>query len=810
MKTKSKILCFYGLIFLAWIIFGSNASNPPDGKTNAPFNGFCTECHSGGSFNGTVGISGIPSTVMAGETYPVTLTVTVTQGSPVRAGFQMVSVFTPGNTNAGDFMTNSADEGTSSAGGREYIDHRGAKNFSGGEASWTFNWKAPDGPHGATITMYYAGNITNGNISSSGDRPVSGNTSFTLDAGSTPVVATISSHTNVSCNGGNDGSATASGSGGTPPYTYAWSNGANTATASNLTAGNYTVTISDNSSMSTASVNITQPAVLNTAVSGNNVLCNGGNTGSATANPSGGTAPYQYLWSNSLTSKTISNLSAGSYQVTVTDSHGCTETGSVMISQPSALNIVVNATDETAPMASDGTATVNASGGTSPYSYAWSNGANTSNLSNLAPGSYQVTVTDANQCQQVGMATVQGISCSLVATVSETPVTCFGESTGSAMISVTGAQNPVSYAWSHGQMGASATGLMAGMYDATVEDDNGCQTIVPVTITQPQEISIHLAANPLSCPDADDGDIFAMVSGGLTPYNYAWSNGGMSSSLTGIPAGNYQLTVTDANGCMQEASIALTVQDTTLPVLVTQGGAVYLDSLGLVVIPVDLPFVGGVDNCEVDSLWAVEASVSCGQLGQVEITYMARDVAGNISEETATITVIDTIAPYFLTCVEDIEVDTGTMVMYDLPEAFDNCGIDTFLLAEGLPSGSVFPPGETKVSYMAVDQSGNIGCCSFFVYVGGTVSTIDETFSQDINVFPNPVKTNLKIGVESEDPGPMALSIFNAAGQQVFEIDSQYLFGGLLDLDLAGLSKGIYFIRIVQQQKTAIRKIFKE
>lgn len=812
MKTKYKIICFYSLIFLAWVIFSSRSDNPPDGRTNAPFDSFCTGCHSpSGAINGTVDISGLPSVVMGGETYEVTVTVTVSQGSPVRAGFQMVSVFTPGNTNAGDFTNFPSGVGSNTAGGREYVEHRGPRNFNGGQASWTFDWIAPDGPDGATITMYYAGNITNGNNQSSGDRPVSGNTSFTLSAASAPLVASITSQNNVTCNGLSDGSATASGSGGTPPFTFAWSNGAVTATASNLSAGNYTVTISDNNSMAaTANVSITQPSALNTSVSGVNLDCNGDNSGSATANPTGGTTPYRYSWSNGLTSKTIGNLSAGNYLVTITDNNDCVTTGNVTITQPNPLQINVTSTDETAPMADDGTASVTASGGTSPYGYEWSNGATTMNLNNLAPGTYQVTVTDANDCAQVGMIAVQGLSCNLMATVDEEAVECFGQNTGAATVTVTGAQNPISYEWSNGLTTAMATNLAAGMYDVTVEDDNGCTTILPVTISQPDEIQINLATNDASCHDVNDGDILTMINGGVAPYDYLWSDNSTTTDLTGVLPGNYQLTITDVNDCTQTASVDLTANDILPPVIVTQDGTLYLDSAGVALIPLDLPFVESTDNCGIDSLWTDQTIISCDHEGQLEVLYFARDVAGNVTEMNSTITVLDTMTPYFMDCPEDMEVDSGTIVNYEIPQAFDNCEIDTFKLAEGLPGGSIFPTGETKVSYMAIDRAGNIGCCSFFVTVRGVTTGIDEQFSRKIKLFPNPANESIKINSSVAETTPVDVFIFSSAGQQLKDFRNLSLTSEILELGISDLSKGIYFVRIIQQEKIAIRKIIKD
>ena len=214
-----------------------------------------------------------------------------------------------------------------------------------------------------------------------------------------PTVA-FTALTNVSCNGGSDGSLTVTPSGGTAPYTYVWSNQATTQTITNLTAGTYSVTVTDNNGCSTSeTISITEPIVLSNIFTPTQVACNGGATGAITATVSGGTMPYTYLWSNMATTATVTGLSAGTYNLTVTDANGCTLTLSQIITEPS---LPLSATtSSTVSSGTDGTATVTASGGTPPYSYLWSpSNQNTATASGLAGGNYTVTVTDANGCTQ--------------------------------------------------------------------------------------------------------------------------------------------------------------------------------------------------------------------------------------------------------------------------------------------------------------------------------------------------------------------------------------------------------------------------
>ncbi len=218
-----------------------------------------------------------------------------------------------------------------------------------------------------------------------------------------PVVASISSSTNVSCNGGANGSASVAASGGTEPYAYNWSpSGGTGATASGLAAGSYTVTVTDaNGQTATANVTITQPAALSVTGAQTDVSCFGGSNGSATISVSGGTEPYTYEWSHGseVTIATASGLAAGRYTVTVTDANGCTVTGTFTITQPSALTATVATTPVTTVGGNNGEATVTAAGGTAPYTYNWSpTGGTGATASNLAAGTYTVTITDVNGC----------------------------------------------------------------------------------------------------------------------------------------------------------------------------------------------------------------------------------------------------------------------------------------------------------------------------------------------------------------------------------------------------------------------------
>ena len=1037
--------------FFLWL---ANSGNPPNGRTGAPFDGSCNNCHSGGgTLNGTVEVTGLPAEIEPSTTYPLTITMTPTGGNPIRAGYQLV-VVDGNNANAGDLATINSQSGVEFSGGREYIEQRSPKTFTGGApVSWSFNWTSPATANGNTIKFYYTGNFANGNGGTSGDIAYEFLQTVPF-ASQAPVTASISEVDNVSCNGGNDGSATVVAAGGNPPYTYLWSNGQTAATAVNLAAGNYSVTVTGagGSGSAVAAATVTQPSAISvttnvsgvlsctnvqvtataaasggsggysyvwsdnqtgssvqfsqpgtytvtvtdvnncsrtasvqvneniappvavaapsaviscgqptavlsgagsssglgitylwTASNGGNIVagattltptvnaagtytlqvlnsangcvatastvvssqvqlpsvsvtpaqlscanpaaalqaatnasaaafswsgpngfssdlpsptvsspgtysltvtntdngcantatvvvtadfslptislgsavltcvdtvvqlqsvtnagsaayswsgpggfsaqvaapfvsvpgayqltvtntvngcaasttlvveqdvaapevvigqaenltclrtsvqlnatgssqgadfgynwttvdgnllsgaaglspvvdaagtyvltivdndngcsaaasvtvvavpavvidsvvvsplsCFGGQDGQATAVASGGSASLSYLWSDGQTTATASGLSAGQYQVLVADSEGCTDSLSVVVSQPAALSSSVATTPETAVGANDATALASVSGGTPGYSYLWSTGATADSIGGLAPGIYGLTVTDANGCSSSSSFTINALNCTLTAVASATPALCAGAANGTASAVVNDNELSVSYLWSNGATTASLSGLSAGTYTVTVSDDNNCQVVVSVEVTEPSPLLISLTSIPASCPELADGQVLASVSGGTPPYSLSWPGGGNGQ---GLGVGSYVLTLTDANGCGAADSVVVIAQDNIAPQIV---------------------------------------------------------------------------------CPAAISVCASESVTYAAPQVSDNCSLAgaQAVLLSGLPSGSLFPAGETVQLFEITDASGNTARCSFAVRVSPAIEIVVVSVANDVD-----------------------------------------------------------------------------
>lgn len=372
------------------------------------------------------------------------------------------------------------------------------------------------------------------------------------------------------------GSATVNVSNGSAPFTYSWSSGGNAATENNLAAGNYTITVTDvNGCSGTQTVAVASGGSLSSTVSAQtDVACNGGNNGSATVNPAGGTGPYSYAWLPSGgNSATATNLSAGTYTVTITDAGSCSTTQTLTITQPQPLALSTSAVSASCG-SNNGSATVNPGGGTGPYTYTWSpSGGNNATANNLAGGTYTVNVSDANGCTAMASVVVGSSSALSSSITAQTDVLCNGGSNGSATVNPGGGAGPYLYAWlPSGGSNASANNLGAGTYTVTITDANNCTSSSTVSITQPPAMTLAANGNSTICTGAND-TLIASAGGGAGGFSYTWYPGTLNGDTAIVsPAANttYTVTATDANGCSASQTITVTVNQ---PVTISASGA---------------------------------------------------------------------------------------------------------------------------------------------------------------------------------------------------------------------------------------------
>ncbi len=468
---------------------------------------------------------------------------------------------------------------------------------------------------------------------------VNNSTSVTITEPVAPVAVSLQSKTNATCFGLSNGSILVTASGGTGTITYS-KDGTNfqaSASFTGLAPGNYTITAKDanNCTQVTSSISITQPAAA-LAISGivkSNPMCAGNANGSLVVSVTGGTAPYQYSLdgTNFVLSNTISGLMAGNYVVTVKDANNCTVvSASQSLVNPAALTATVNASPQSCSAIVDGRLTVSASGGTGAlqYSIDGTNFQASSVFNGLLANNYTVTIKDANNCSITRPATITTVT-AIAGSISQTAfINCFGQSTAALNLSVSGGTGPFTFLWNNGATSQNISSLPAGNYSVTMTDSKGCTGSASFSVTQPVALTASTTTSNyngfgVTCNGAPTGFINLTVSGGTSPYTYAWSNGATVKDISSLTAGSYSVTVTDSKGCTIITSANLTTPTTVAVALASKtnvtcnggtDGAVILNASG----------GAGTYNYSKDGIvW--QASNTFTALPQGSYTFLARD-----------------------------------------------------------------------------------------------------------------------------------------------------------------------------------------
>jgi gliding motility-associated-like protein len=503
----------------------------------------------------------VSQTLINSTSNPATVTYTVTPISGLCKGntFTIMLTVNPSIsstvilTNSSCFGANNGAIQTSSTGGIP---------FSTGP-SYTYNWT---GPNGFTANASNISNLAPGNydlsIADAGGCPIT--KTYTIAEPNDIIIGT-DLQKNITCFNKADGSITITVSGGTLNYSYAWTkNGSPYSTSediSNLAPGTYTVSVSDakNCGPKTATFTITEPPILDVSlISKTDLLCSGQPTGAIAINVDGGTAPYNYTWTgpNDFISSNndLVGIAAGTYDLAVTDNSGCSKTLSVTLTQPS--EIIIKATTTPIICYGDNNASIRivVSGGVAPYIISWSNLANGTFQDNLSAGDYLITVTDALNCTTILNVDIPEVPIFIVNPVVKN-ISCFGDKNGSINLNFVGGIAPVKLTWNDSSVaGTVRNNLGPGTYTVTIVDSKPCTITRTFTILEPQLLLLSAnVTNAFDCNNANSGAINLLVSGGTAPFTYIWSNGATTEDLTNIPAGNYMVTVTDANDCSKEA-----------------------------------------------------------------------------------------------------------------------------------------------------------------------------------------------------------------------------------------------------------------
>ncbi|WP_343584537.1 gliding motility-associated C-terminal domain-containing protein [Flavobacterium sp.] len=564
----------------------------------------------------------------------------------------------------------------------------------------TYSWKNSGGIEvgtSATVSNLPAGTYT----LTVTDSCSSQSNSVTIGQPAAALALSESSKTDASCFGKSTGSVTAgtvTNAIGTVNYSWKNSGGievGTSATVSNLPAGTYTLTVTDTCSSQSNSVTIGQPAAALAlgASSKTDVFCFGASTGTVTAGTvTNAIGTVNYSWKNSGgievgTSATVSDLPSGTYTLTITDSCS-SQSNSVTISQPAialSCSIIQNKA-VTSNGLSDGEATVTPIGGNVGYTYLWDNNETTQKAVGLSAGLHSVTVTDSKGCTTTCTVTITQpdvFSCSIS---QDSAVKCFGENTGKATITAVGGNGDYTYLWDNGETTAQAIALSAGVHNVTVTDKLNYTTTCSVTISQPQQgLSATKSQTDVTCGGGNNGSATVTVSGGTPTYLYSWNSNPVQTGATAnnLPAGNYTVLITDANGCQISESFTILDGDSIKPII---NPLPETTTINCPAEPVFTQATATDDSGTVSSLTYVDTITegNCAGSYTKTRTWTAKDACDNVSLPVSqTIIVQDITAPTWTTSagslnttLECSDAEGLAAAQAKFPTASDSCDAD--------------------------------------------------------------------------------------------------------------------------------------
>lgn len=337
--------------------------------------------------------------------------------------------------------------------------------------------------------------------------------------------------------------------------TYTWSDGQMTACASNLTAGDYSVTISNGDCSMIEEYTLTAPDLLSLKIDHELPTCHDATDGALRLSVFGGTPNYTYAWDTGVMIEDLVGIGQGTYEVTITDANLCVLDTQIMLNAPALLSITLDTlVDVSCSGEADAWLRMQGQGGTQPYSYLWEDASVSAQRTALAVGTYHLTVTDFNNCtatRSVEISEPDVLSLSLLNT--EQPI-CRGDATGGIELAAMGGTAPYEFVWNDALVSTNAlrTNMEVGDYWVLVKDQNNCMSdTLFITLTPASSLSISSAIVSPTCVGLTNGSI-TINAGGVAPLSYQWSNGATTQNLQNIGVGEYCVTVTDDRLCVQD------------------------------------------------------------------------------------------------------------------------------------------------------------------------------------------------------------------------------------------------------------------
>ena len=591
------------------------------------------------------------------------------------------------------------------------------------------------------------------------------------------------SSTNISCNGSADGEIIATVSGGTQPYNYSWSTGGTSAIITNLNEGVYFITVIDSNNCTFNSfVSIIEPEELTTSITTTNPTCFESNDGTANLTITGGTTPYDIVWYKDLfgpsyiyaNTEDLTGMIPALYGVIVTDANGCSTPMSLIlgvtyIQIEEAQQIFVSGNVSPENLGNDGAIDITVINGTSPFTYVWSNGATTEDITGLTNGFYSVSVTDNNGCTAQNSFLLNDPTCVMYSDISSiSDVSCYSGNNGEVTMQSYDGVSPYTYNWSNGQTTETITGLQEGSYDLTVTDANSCVFVTNVYIQQPDSMVIQFDVSNVTCNSGNDGSIITNFYGGTSPYNYLWSNSEISIDINGLSAGLYTLSVTDNFGCTQSESVEITEPSQIV------------NNLAETICNGDSIFVGGA--------WQFSDGIFHDTI---------TSIAGCDSVIVTTLSILQTpvvdLGPLDTLCTPetswDINLDAG------------NAGA-TYLWSTGETIQQIHLLGE-QLHFPGLDSvwvTVSYGNCSvtdtkyIWLDVCEGIALVDNKI--EVNIYPNPAANEVFIEISNNEQRISNDEVFRIYGLEGKLVKQGNLESSKTRISTKDLESGVYFIEV--------------
>ena len=541
------------------------------------------------------------------------------------------------------------------------------------------------------------------------------------------------------------------------------------------------------------------------------VLCS--QQGAINLSVSGGTGAYSYSWSpGGATTQDISGLTVGSYAVTVTDAQSCSATFNATVANNSyTLGVSVATSSVTNCTSPNGSATATVSGATGGISYAWnpSTFGSGATISNIPSGSFAVIATDANGCTGTGSASVSNSAGVNASVGSLTNVSCNGGANGAIAISAIGGTAPITYNWSDQGFAtsiATRTNLTAQSYTITVADAAGCSVVLgPITLTQPAALVVSLGtSNNATCSAVNNGSILMNVTGGTPNYTYSWSNSSSTSEdLSGLGAGTYQLTVTDANSCPSVQGPSVTITQPSAVVVSISAGSSSVSCFGLADGAINMNVSGGQSPYTYSWTNTTATTEDLSFLAAGTYTLTATDASG-CSGTGAAVVVADALAistSISSTPASNSASSDGTATVV----ATGGTGSFSYSWDDGNNQTSATAVALTSGNYTVEITDGN-GCSAIDVIFVDFGSAITELSLNDLNIYPNPTDKNIVVSFELNDTRDIKISFYSTIGNLILSETANVNALYFKSFDVSTLSTGVYFIEISGEEGKVVKK----